>query len=406
MHRIDTPTAQKDKFGQGKNGFTRGNPQTGTLATKMDPLYFDAIQEEIANVIESVGIVLNKEKHDQLKFAIQQYVKNGQIKLNSSTNSDSQTEAATSLAVKKTYDLASLIIDTFRPTDGESVIFSPDKMYHTVVRNDGVLGFYNSKTDKVVWSISPDGGLSNGYVNADKIPGLNQFIAQTNSNISTITDKFNTNSIESRIYSHDKRFYLIVRDDGTVGMYNAINNSLMWGFDANGALGVGKIMTANIYDLEQFVYDRMPVGIPLPWPTITPPNGWAVCNGWRFDTSKNPRLAKAYPSGVLPDLRGEFIRGLDCGRGADPDRPILSWQPDAIRNFTGSFAFESNIGGNSGGAIIDGVFYAVPDSTRSHLASGTGGTNSIVKMDVSRGTPTSHDIHPRNLAFMYIVKLA
>lgn len=31
MHRIDTKTAQKDKFGAGKNGFTRGNPQ-GTVA--------------------------------------------------------------------------------------------------------------------------------------------------------------------------------------------------------------------------------------------------------------------------------------------------------------------------------------------------------------------------------------
>ena len=44
MHRIDTPTAQRDKFGQGKNGFTRGNPQTGTPATQLDYLYCDAIQ--------------------------------------------------------------------------------------------------------------------------------------------------------------------------------------------------------------------------------------------------------------------------------------------------------------------------------------------------------------------------
>ena len=60
MHRIDTPTAQKDKFGQGKNGFTRGNPQTGTPATQIDYSYCDAIQEEIANVIESAGIKLDK----------------------------------------------------------------------------------------------------------------------------------------------------------------------------------------------------------------------------------------------------------------------------------------------------------------------------------------------------------
>ena len=47
MHRIDTKTAQKDKFGAGKNGFTRGNPQTGTPATDLDDDYFDMLQEEL-----------------------------------------------------------------------------------------------------------------------------------------------------------------------------------------------------------------------------------------------------------------------------------------------------------------------------------------------------------------------
>ncbi|SCC10901.1 phage tail protein [Gilliamella intestini] len=106
MHRIDTSTAQRDKFGQGKNGFTRGNPQTGTPATQLDYLYCDAIQEEIANAIESAGIKLDKSKHDQLATAIKEFVKKGSVKLNSSTNSTSETEAATPLAVKYAYDLA------------------------------------------------------------------------------------------------------------------------------------------------------------------------------------------------------------------------------------------------------------------------------------------------------------
>lgn len=73
MHRIDTPTAQRDKFGQGKNGFTRGNPQTGTPATQLDYLYCDAIQEEIANAIELAGITLDKSKQDQLATAIKTF---------------------------------------------------------------------------------------------------------------------------------------------------------------------------------------------------------------------------------------------------------------------------------------------------------------------------------------------
>ncbi|WBM69119.1 hypothetical protein OH773_13075 [Buttiauxella sp. WJP83] len=70
MHRIDTPTAQKDKFGAGKNGFTRGNPQTGTQATDLDDDYFDAIQEELAGVVEATGISLDKAKRNQLLTAL------------------------------------------------------------------------------------------------------------------------------------------------------------------------------------------------------------------------------------------------------------------------------------------------------------------------------------------------
>lgn len=70
MHRIDTATAQKDKFGAGKDGFTRGNPQTGTPATDLDDDYFDMLQEELVGVVESAGIELDKSKHDQLLTAL------------------------------------------------------------------------------------------------------------------------------------------------------------------------------------------------------------------------------------------------------------------------------------------------------------------------------------------------
>lgn len=60
MRRIDTPTAQVDKFGAGKNGFTAGSPQTGTPATDLDEAFFDTPQEELAAVIENAGIALDK----------------------------------------------------------------------------------------------------------------------------------------------------------------------------------------------------------------------------------------------------------------------------------------------------------------------------------------------------------
>ena len=70
MHRIDTKTAQKDKFGAGKNGFTRGNPQTGTPATDLDDDYFDMLQEELCSVVEASGASLEKWRHDQLLTAL------------------------------------------------------------------------------------------------------------------------------------------------------------------------------------------------------------------------------------------------------------------------------------------------------------------------------------------------
>ncbi|WP_271311762.1 hypothetical protein [Yersinia intermedia] len=70
MHRIDTPSAQIDKFGAGKNGFTRGNPQTGVPATALDDDYFDAIQEEMAGIVEAAGITLDKTNRAQVLVAL------------------------------------------------------------------------------------------------------------------------------------------------------------------------------------------------------------------------------------------------------------------------------------------------------------------------------------------------
>lgn len=74
MHRIDTPTAQADKFGPGKNGFTNGDPATGRRATDLNSDMWDAVQEEICAVIEKSGLALNKDQHDQLHQAIEKII--------------------------------------------------------------------------------------------------------------------------------------------------------------------------------------------------------------------------------------------------------------------------------------------------------------------------------------------
>ncbi|EQA9897634.1 phage tail protein, partial [Escherichia coli] len=185
MHRIDTKTAQKDKFGAGKNGFTRGNPQTGTPATDLDDDYFDMLQEELCSVVEASGASLEKERHDQLLTA-----------------------------------LRALLLSRKNPFGD-------------------------------------------------------------------------------------------IKSDGTVK--TALEN-----------LGLGE-------------GSALPVGAPVPWPSETPPTGWLKCNGAAFSAEEYPELAKAYPTNKLPDLRGEFIRGWDDGRGMDTGRAILSAQGDAIRNIYGEF---------------------------------------------------------------------
>lgn len=158
------------------------------------------------------------------------------------------------------------------------------------------------------------------------------------------------------------------------------------------------------YLLESDIDKYIPVGFPLPWPQATPPGGWLKCNGATFDKVQFPKLATAYPSGVLPDLRGEFLRGWDDGRGVDSVRTILSAQGDAIRNITGKTA------GIKYGAWLNtpsGVF-SVESMSFDQTLSTIAGTNNALSnvFDASRVVPTANENRPRNVAFNYIVRAA
>ncbi|EEW0950759.1 phage tail protein [Escherichia coli] len=251
MHRIDTKTAQKDKFGAGKNGFTRGNPQTGTPATDLDDDYFDMLQEELCSVVEASGASLEKGRNDQLLTA-----------------------------------LRALLLSRKNPFGD-------------------------------------------------------------------------------------------IKSDGTVK--TALEN-----------LGLGE-------------GSALPVGVPVPWPSATPPTGWLKCNGAAFSAEEYPELAKAYPTNKLPDLRGEFIRGWDDGRGVDAGRQLLSSQGDAIRNIEG-FA-DGGIGMSFD--AIRGAFYdaGTRSATMANNTTAIGKTDDL-GFDASRVVPTANENRPRNIAFNYIVRAA
>ncbi|HCJ9342453.1 TPA: tail fiber protein [Escherichia coli] len=257
MHRIDTKTAQKDKFGAGKNGFTRGNPQTGTPATDLDDDYFDMLQEELCGVVEASGASLEKGRHDQLLTA-----------------------------------LRALLLSRKNP-------------------------------------------------------------------------------------------FADIKSDGTVK--TALENL---------DLGEGS---------------ALPVGVPVPWPSATPPTGWLKCNGAPFSAEEYPELAKAYPTNKLPDLRGEFIRGWDDGRGVDSDRALLSEQGDAIRNITGGLKLRP---GSSDKLITEatGAMKIAPRPTSYYVANLSAGQKNAEGIDFDAssapGVVTASENRPRNIAFNYIVRAA
>ncbi|HCO6506112.1 TPA: tail fiber protein [Escherichia coli] len=130
----------------------------------------------------------------------------------------------------------------------------------------------------------------------------------------------------------------------------------------------------------------LPVGVPVPWPSATPPTGWLKCNGAAFSSEMYPNLAKAYPTLKLPDLRGEFIRGWDDGRGIDSGRTLLSAQDGSIEAH----------GHDYNGAIYTSSGPSWANTTDAGHRAYSGFTSSY------GGSET----RPRNIAFNYIVRAA
>ncbi|MCO6555989.1 MAG: tail fiber protein [Gilliamella sp.] len=434
MHRIDTPTAQRDKFGQGKNGFTRGNPQTGTPATQLDYLYCDAIQEEIANAIESAGIKLDKSKHDQLATAIKEFVKKGSVKLNSATNSTSETEAATPKAVKTAYDLASNAVKKsgdeitgqlrFSPTS-YGIKFLHENKNEMVLRPSGdsfIYAFYDAKsntwTNKLRYAANDNTWR---FENIDDVAINGKSVLKAGdygigSSVGAIANNFDDHLVGGFYQCRTTDFTdLQLSGNSTATLLAYPSSSSTWKVEQLSVVNSkepriyyrcdtkeGKqqwheaITTANINDY-------LPVGIPQPWPTATPPAGWLKCNGWKFDKNKYPKLAKAYPSGYLPEMRGETVRGWDDGRGVDPGREILSWQGDAIRNIWG--CLETFMTGATHQNISSGAFHASVNSVGAYQTGNwSGGSHQKLIFDAAKHVPIAHENRVRSVAFLYIVK--
>ncbi|ENT6857022.1 integrase [Escherichia coli] len=141
------------------------------------------------------------------------------------------------------------------------------------------------------------------------------------------------------------------------------------------------------------------IGVPFFWPSAAMPNtvidSWSSMvflkfNGAKFSASDYPVLAKVFPSLVLPEARGDFIRIWDDGRGADSGRALLSWQAaTALSQFGGNYPE------GSGHAIADydGISAHQPSFSRFQYTSNSvgDGVNFIA-------------VRPRNIAFNFLVR--
>ncbi|MDC3621543.1 tail fiber protein [Escherichia coli] len=188
------------------------------------------------------------------------------------------------------------------------------------------------------------------------------------------------------------------------------------------AIGRAIIAKGSIKDVLNYLGlgegSALPVGVPVPWPTATPPEGWLKCDGRAFTKEQYPVLARAYPTLRLPDLRGEFIRGWDDGRKVDTGRKLLSAQGATLlrtamldyynQDTTGTSGIVG-MGFNNEDSITDlreGSF-KMPDGTTFSdpvIAMSDNGMQATILTSIRSGYAKGITVRPRSIALNYIVR--
>jgi microcystin-dependent protein len=198
--------------------------------------------------------------------------------------------------------------------------------------------------------------------------------------------------------------------DGAVATQKITDSSVTTEKLANGAVTSAKIDPQS----------ALPSGAVTAFAGVAAPTGWLLCDGSAVSRATYAALfsviGTTYGSGNgsttfnLPDLRGEFIRGLDNGRGVDSGRALGTSQGDATRNITGSWRTHSGsfdgrnfaVGG-TGGAYASQVSSAF-GTADSWQTSSTNRNFTEVTFDASRVVPTASENRPRNVALLYCIK--
>lgn len=328
----------------------------------------------------------------------------GLVQLSSATNSTSETLAATPKAVKAVMD----------ETNKKAPLNSP-ALTGTPTTPTARQGTNNTQIASTAFVMAAIAALVDS--SPDALNTLNELAAALGNDPNFATTMTNAlagkqpkdatlTALAGLATSADKLPYFTGADRAALTALTSVGRAIL-----------GKTSTQGVLDyLGLGEGSALPVGVPVPWPSATPPTGWLKCNGAAFSSEKYPNLAKVYPTLKLPDLRGEFIRGWDDGRGMDAGRTILSAQGDAIRNIYGEFKTvntENYSIWESVGSFKGAVVPLSPSTNnsyfsliRSMVTERTDGAvyPKVIGLDASRIVPTANENRPRNIAFNYIVR--
>lgn len=170
----------------------------------------------------------------------------------------------------------------------------------------------------------------------------------------------------------------------------------------------------------------VPTGSVFYFATQTAPEGYLVCDGSAISRSSFPSLfaliGSMYGAGDgsttfnLPDLRGEFIRGYDNGRGVDPGRGFGSWQKgtlvagydDNYANIDGCILQGGayNYGGDTPTVSMINKFYSATAGGISWFDSGGGGGSYLAKQTYPTDVAYcwANITRPRNVALLVCIK--
>ncbi len=281
-------------------------------------------------------------------------------------------------ALRQSSTIASVIANFIAIQSGDDILDDGDIAKLTTK--------FNQALKQKVTAEIPDASLTQkGVVQLTNEIGNNETLAVTQKLVQEII-----NSLRGNI-------------DGKVSNSRKINGKALTEDINLNASDVGAYTRTEVYtraEVDKLIKtaNEIPVGAPIPWPLAHPPIGYFTCNGSAFNKLQYPKLAEAYPNGRLPDLRGEFIRGWDDGRGVDKDRALLTNQSDALQDLRGSFVGDNGIAISTEGVFANGGtvngMYGSPNDYDSYKT----------LFDASRVARTSHETRPRNIAFNYIVK--